>query len=789
MKKAFFLIFALFVILFSACSPVKHVADGDFLLDDVKMDIKNSQLKNNDAESYVRQQPNLKIFGLFRAHLRLYSLSKKDSIKQNGRVRHMGRLLRKMGEPPVIYNSMMRIQSERQIEKYYRAKGFMNAKVASDVEYKNKRATVTYHVDEGIPYVIDSIEYDYRGDTAIKKIVETDRYYESKLKPGMLFDSDELDAERNNMSSLLRRRGYFYFTKDYISYTADTTIGDHKVDVTLELKPFSKTQSDGTRVDVPHAQYKIADICVVTLNKPKSSLSEVLEYDSVRTEEGILIKYMYKPFLRSSVIEDNIMFGKGEVYNYYRSDFTLSKFNSLGIVRTANVTFNDKHNDENEVDCQITLSPTKTKSVSANVEATVTRGDLGFGGNLGWSHHNIFRGSECLSVKLSYSQEAISDSVFTGMTMTGDSSKFDKIRDYGATLTLTIPRVMFPFLTREFKRRINASTELNAGFNIQRMGYKRDQLSFGWKYIWQRRRFYNFTIDFLDYNLVRMAEADSFRARYFSGHTNAILLYNYTDHQILCTGFTYTFDNMASRRVLDKKLFKASFETGGNTFRLFRNVFDYRTNDYDQDLIFGVPYSQYFKTELEFAFNQYINEKCRMVYHAKTGVAVPYGNSDGVPFEKRFYGGGASGVRGWSVRSLGPGKYPTSNDYLAQTGDVNLLMNLEYRAKLFWKLELATFLDAGNVWTIHDYPDQEGGVFDITEFYKQMALAGGLGFRLDFSYFLIRFDFGMKIHDPSRIQDNSQWRINHHRCDDDKCRVRMNWDDDFSVHFAVGYPF
>lgn len=778
MKKAYFFIIALILVLFSACSPVKYVADGDFLLDDVKMDIKNTQLKENDAESYVRQQPNLKIFGLFRAHLRLYSLSGKDTTKR------INRALRKMGEPPVIYNSMMRIQSERQIEKYYRAKGFMNAKASSDVEFKKKRAVVTYHVNEGEPFRIDNIEFDYRGDTAIKKIVETDRFYESKLKQGMLFDSDELDAERNNMSSLLRRRGYFYFTKDYISYTADTTVGDHKVDVTLELKPFSKTQSDGTRVDVPHSQFKIGDISVVTLDKPNVSFSDLMAYDSVRSEEGILIKYLNRPFLRSSVIEDNVMFGSGELYNSFRSDFTLSKFNSLGIVRAAYVNFNDKHNDANEVDCQITLSPTKTKSVSANVEATTTSGDFGFGGTLGWSHHNIFRGSECLTFKLSYSQEAIS-----GMDITDD-----KIRDFGASVTLAIPRVMFPFLTRDFKRRINANTELNASFNVQQMGYKRDQLNFGWKYMWQRRRFYNFTIDFLDYSLVRMADADAFRNKYFNEHTNPILLYNYTDHQILCTGFGYTFDNMSSKRVLNKKLFKASFETGGNTFHLFKDVFHYKENAIGQRKIFGVPYSQYVKTELEYAFNQYINEKCRMVYHAKIGGALPYGNSDGVPFEKRFYAGGASGVRGWAVRTLGPGKFPSSNDYIAQTGDLNLLLNMEYRIKLFWKLELGIFADAGNVWTIHEYDDQQGGAFYLNEFYKQIALAGGTGLRIDFSYFLIRFDLGLKFHDPSRISDGSEWRINHHRCDaecevDPKCHVRMNWKDDFSFHFAVGYPF
>lgn len=776
MKKAYIFLFIALLSLLSSCSPVKYVADGDYLLDDVKIDRGEAQLKNNDAESYIRQQPNLKIFGLFRAHLRLYSLSGPDTTKG------INRTLRKMGEPPVIYNSMMRIQSERQLEKYYRAKGFMNAKVSSDVEFKKKRAVVTYHINEGMPYVIENIDYDYRGDTSIKKIVESDRFYESKLKKGMFFDSDELDAERNNMSSLLRRRGYFYFTKDYISYTADTTLGDHKVGLTLELKPFSKTLSDGTRVDVPHKKYKISEISVVTLDKPNVSFAEVQQYDSVRSEEGILIKYMYKPFLRSSVIEDNIMFNSGDLYNAFRSDYTLSKFNSLGIVRAAYINFNDKHTDENEVDCQITLSPTKTKSVSANLEATITSlRDFGFGGSLGWSHHNAFRGSECLTFKLSYSQEAISKMDITD----------NKIRDYGASVTLNIPRVLFPFLKRDFKKRINANTELSASFDVQQMGYKRDQLSLGWKYKWQRRRFYNFTIDFLDYNLVKMADAQSFKEKYFNEHTNPILLYNYTDHQILCTGFAYTFDNQTSMRVLNKKTFKASIESGGNTFHLFRNVFGYEKNEIEQYKIFGVPYSQYVKSELEYAFNQYINEKCRMVYHAKIGAAIPYLNSDGVPFEKRFYAGGASGVRGWAVRTLGPGQFPSDKDYLAQTGDLNLLMNIEYRTRLFWKLELATFVDAGNVWTIDDYDDQQGGVFRINQFYKQIALAGGVGFRFDFSYFLIRFDFGMKFHDPSRIMDGSEWRTAHHskNCGEPDCHRRLNWNDDFAFHFAVGYPF
>ena len=169
-----------------------------------------------------------------------------------------------------------------------------------------------------------------------------------------------------------------------------------------------------------------------------------------------------------------------------------------------------------------------------------------------------------------------------------------------------------------------------------------------------------------------------------------------------------------------------------------------------------------------------------MAFHVGAGIVYPYGNSDMVPFEKRYYSGGANSVRGWSVRTLGPGTYSGHNplaDFMNQCGDIRLDMNAEYRSKLIWKLELALFLDAGNIWTIKDYPSQPGGQFKFNSFYKEIALAYGLGVRFDFNYFLIRVDMGLKMYDPSRI-GNRPWVIAHH-----------SFDRDASFHFAIGYPF
>ncbi|MBQ3958855.1 MAG: BamA/TamA family outer membrane protein, partial [Muribaculaceae bacterium] len=165
--------------------------------------------------------------------------------------------------------------------------------------------------------------------------------------------------------------------------------------------------------------------------------------------------------------------------------------------------------------------------------------------------------------------------------------------------------------------------------------------------------------------------------------------------------------------------------------------------------------------------------------HAGLGVAVPYGNSSVLPFEKRFYAGGANGVRGWSVRSLGPGSFNgknTQNNFIYQCGDIRFDASVEYRAKLFWVIELGAFIDAGNIWTIRDYPTQPGGVFKFDKFFEQIALSYGLGLRMDFTYFLLRLDMGMKAHNPASGQDH--WPL-----------VNPKFKRDAEFHFSVGYPF
>ncbi|MDE6242718.1 MAG: outer membrane protein assembly factor, partial [Muribaculaceae bacterium] len=195
--------------------------------------------------------------------------------------------------------------------------------------------------------------------------------------------------------------------------------------------------------------------------------------------------------------------------------------------------------------------------------------------------------------------------------------------------------------------------------------------------------------------------------------------------------------------------------------------------------VFGIRYSQYLKGEVDYTFTHMFDHRNSVAFHAGFGIIFPYGNSRMAPFEKRFYGGGANGVRGWDVRTLGPGSYNATNDmrsFINQCGDIRFDLSVEYRAKLFWIVELGAFIDAGNIWTIHNYESQPGGMFHFNRFYKQLAAAYGLGIRLDFTYFLLRFDLGMKAHNPAEGQE--PWPLIHPR-----------WGRDSSFHFSIGYPF
>ena len=415
-----------------------------------------------------------------------------------------------------------------------------------------------------------------------------------------------------------------------------------------------------------------------------------------------------------------------------------------------------------QVDCNITVTPDKLQSFSFELEGTNNEGDFGIAGKFGYNHNNIFRGGETFKFQIRGANESL----------IGTRSIWDISTEAG----LQFPTFLFPFVKKEFIWENTATTDVYVNFSYQiRSEYSRIIAGAGMRYNWQTPKKVHHSLNLVDFNYVYLPFiSDSFRETIGT----SLLKYSYEDHMIMSSSYGISYSGQTGKSK-DTYNIRASAEIGGNLLYGICVAAGAKQDENGSYLLGNIPFSQYAKVDASFSYNQIVDEKNSIVYHAGFGIGVPYLNSSILPFEKRYYGGGANSVRGWSARSLGPGSYNagTDIDYMKQSGDINLNLNVEYRTKLVWLLELAAFIDAGNIWTLAD-EGQAGGQFKWDQFYKQIALGYGIGLRLNFDFFVVRLDWGLKAYDPGAAPGEN-WRFT------------PSWNilKDTALHFAVGYPF
>ena len=449
---------------------------------------------------------------------------------------------------------------------------------------------------------------------------------------------------------------------------------------------------------------------------------------------------------------------------------TYNHFGRMQAVKYTNITLRPVA-DTTLLDCEIQLQTNKPSTISFQPEGTNTAGDLGAAASLTYQNRNLFRGSEMLSIELRGAYEAIRG-------LEGYSNQ--DFMEYSVESKLAFPRFITPFLSKGIRSRVDAQSVVSLTYDVQkRPEFHRKVLSAAWRYKWSfAHRHDRYQMDVLDLDYVFMPWiSGTFRKEYLedSSSRNAILRYNYEDLFIVRTGFGYTYNH-------NDWAVKTNVETSGNLLSLGAHVFHATKDENGQYRLFNIAFAQYVKMDVDVTHSFHIDAANKLVLHAGLGLAYPYGNSTILPFEKRYFAGGPNGVRGWSVRSLGPGRYKERDgriNFINQTGDMKLDLNAEYRTHLFWKLDWALFVDAGNIWTLRDYPDQPGGQFKIGEFWKQLAASYGMGFRFNFDYFIIRFDLGMKAVNPAyEYEEEEHLPLLHPRLSRD-----------FAFHFAVGLPF
>ena len=730
-------IFLLLTALLASCSVTKFVPDGEYLLDKVEVKSDTNALGVNPSEmrQLVRQRGNSRWFSAAKLPLATYSLSGRDTTKW------FNRFLRSIGEPPQLYDSASTRASMDILQTQLQNMGYLRASVDVYNKIKGKKLVTTYLLHPRQPYFINKVDYDIR-DSAIAIILNLADSTRRGLKSGMMFNVANLDNERSRISKYLTNRGYYRFNKDFISYRADSVPGSPLINLTLVLDKYRS----GEETNLPHQVYTIGDVNFRSGN-PKDSVIP----------------------LRQSVLESNTFLESGALYASNDLQTTYNHFGRLGAVRYTNISFHER-DFEPVLDCDILVSTNKLSTISFQPEGTNTSGDLGAAVSLTYQNRNIFHGSENLSVVLRGAYEAIRG--LEGYSNTN-------FQEYSVETSLSFPRFIAPLLSTSFRRRVNASSEVSLLYDLQnRPEFMRRVFSVAWRYKWNDQNHHDrYQVDLLDLNYISMPWiSDTFKAEYLDNtdSRNSILRYNYENLFIMKLGFGYTYNN-------GRYAIKVSAESAGNLLNLASHMFHFHKNSEEQYTFLDIAYAQYLRGIFDYTRNFVFDYHNQLVFHFGFGIAYPYGNSTILPFEKRFFSGGANSVRGWSVRSLGPGKFIGRDgriDFINQTGDMKLDLNLEYRASLFWKFGGALFIDAGNIWTLRDYEDQPGGQFKISEFWQQIAVSYGLGLRLNFDYFVVRFDMGMKAVNPAYEDEKDHFPILHPRLSRD-----------FAFHFAVGLPF
>ncbi|WP_297057984.1 BamA/TamA family outer membrane protein [uncultured Duncaniella sp.] len=759
--------------LLEGCSAVRHVPEGSYLLDKVNIKVEGDKdVPSAELYNYLRQTPNHKVLGFWKLQLGTYNLSGNDSTKW------YNRWMRRMGQPPVLYDQALTDASARQLHLAMVNRGYLNAhvKVDTTVRKAKKRIDVRYNIFTGEPHVIRSVTYDI-PDSAVSAAIMSDSA-RFTVKKGDKFDRDNLDAERTLITRRLRNQGYYAFNKDYITYYADTAANSHAVDLTMAVRPPRRPHGADTSADSAaiHTLYRIGKVYFVTDNDGDRNHIDTVHY------KGVDIVYGKDRYLKPGALEEKCFLIPGQLYTTHNVDRTYESLARLGILKSINIELVPEDsivNGDRLLDAYIRLSRNKKQSITLDIEGTNSEGDLGFGVGATYQHRNLAKGSQLFTGRLRMNYESLSGS-FNGLIN-------DRYTEYAGEVGITFPRFEFPFAPLSMRQRFNVSSEFALSFNYQeRPEYTRIISGATWRYKWiNRTNTRRHEFDLLDINYVYLpARTNGFLDAI--APDNPLLRYSYEDHFIMSMGYRYYHTNKRIASAIGRTrgiqpivyTIRASAETAGNLLYLGSKIFAKRPENGVYE-VFNTQFSQYVKGEVDYAITRNFDHRHSLAFHVGGGIGYPYGNSKVLPFEKRFYAGGANGVRGWSVRTLGPGRYNSHNSvtyFINQCGDIRLDMSLEYRAKLFWVLEGGAFIDAGNIWTIHSYENQPGGMFHFNTFWKEIACAYGLGLRMDFNYFLLRLDLGVKAYNPA--QGQQRWPIFH-----------FDWHRDTAVHFSVGYPF
>jgi outer membrane protein assembly factor BamA len=766
----------LFSVLFViSCSPTRRLPDNEYLLSKSKTVVDSREINVADLVPYEKQNPNKTILGL-KFHLFLYNIYAPD--KKTG----FPGWLKKIGEEPVIWDPVLTQRTTEQYRQYLENKGFYDAEVTDTVVLDKKRAITYYSIKLNEPYRIKHIIYHFE-DQDLAGFVFADTA-NCLIKKGGRFDKEVLQNERLRLENVLKNQGFYKFSKEYIFFDAFEGSLPKQIDLHITFKENVAGIPDPVTKVKHHDRYKIDRTYIYpNFTLFSAETADSLKYDTVKIDGNNII-YYGKHRLKPDIALFPNQCAPGSIYRLDKVKKSYNSYSSLGLFRLINIQFRDQprelpdSNGFKSLDCIIELTPRKTQSYLYEIVGTNSAGDLGAQANLSFYNYNLFHGAEKLEVRLSGAIERISKNEI----ITTSQNKYTG----GIETNLTLPKMLVPFRTEEFTRKFHPQSSILTSYNYQNQPgkYVRTSANTSLSYRWKGNMYNTHTVFPVDFNYIWVPKIDSS----YKSNLEPSQKPSFTNHTILATRYVFEYSTQVIEKKEDFYSLRMSLESAGNIIYWINTL----TPSANDTSFLNVPNFRYLKTDFDFRIHHQITLGNKIVYRIYAGLGYPLGNVKAMPTEKMYSPGGPNDVRAWSFYELGPGSDTTKaianeNNKL---GDIKLVANLEYRFKLFWVMEGALFVDAGNTWKIYEPKEQPGSAFKWDSFYKELGVGTGIGTRFDFSFLLIRVDFGIKMRDPS-IQSGSRW-IDLNKSVDMKffpnfrqpeLKTRMN------IQFGIGYPF
>lgn len=739
---------------------------------------------------------------------RLIKFLSKKQVDEIGNYRvGLSNWIKNTGEAPVIISNDRAERSRKRVEEYYKSFGWLNAEAKFKIEKdtsKEKRASIVYSVERQKPYIVDSI--DVQIDSPVIDSLFRITQQRSLVKTGVQYSRNDFANERDRLTIQLRNSGLYYFNQEYISFIADTVDTDHKANIEYLVSNRNIQVGDSTYQE-PFKVHKISKVKIIT---DYSFENRNKQFQDSITYLGYNL-YGYEPIkYRAKAITDAIFIDPGTIFKDTDRTLTYNHISELRVFRYPNINYTLDPADSTNTDliATIQLSPRKKYAASVDLDvSTSTIQEFGIGFSTSFLTRNVFRGAETLEV-------SARGSIGSSKDAADNSSKFFNISEIGGDVKLAIPRILFPInIESILPKYMSPYTNISIGAsNQQNIGLDKQNINAILNYKWSPSRIHTYRLDLMNVQFVRNLNArnyfnvyrNSFNRlndiaisntinpdpSYFELDTNndPILIIpegadNFLrdfrnnsfgnlpgddiqtlrninqqknrlteNNLIFASNITWVRDSR--RSVFDNQFsrIRLKFEIAGNTLAAVSSLIGSEKNENGNYEALGVVFSQYAKVESEYIRYWEINRKSVFAMRLFGGVAIPYGNSNSIPFTRSYFAGGPNDNRGWQPFKLGPGSSNRGDEF--NEANMKIAVNGEYRFTILGSFKGALFVDAGNIWNVLDDVTDEQSVFDDITDLKDIAIGSGFGIRYDFGFFVFRFDLGFKTYNPAREEGN-----------------------------------